>query len=100
MSGKKEIIKKYKGKVNKYHITLFAFAIVFLFVGDNTLFQRLQYDRQIRELQSEIRMYQQRIEENNTKLHSLQTDNESLERYAREQYLMTKPDEELYIITP
>lgn len=100
MSEKKEIISQYRGKVNKYHITLFIFAAVILFIGDDTLFQRFRYDRQISELRSEIRMYQQRIEENKAKLHSLQTDNESLERYAREQYLMTKPGEELYIITP
>ncbi|MDR1119480.1 MAG: septum formation initiator family protein [Dysgonamonadaceae bacterium] len=91
---------KNKRRFNKYHITLIIFVVVILFVGDNTLFHRYQYDTRIRELQSEIQSYRQKIETTQAKLNSLQLDNESLERYAREQYLMTKPDEELYIITP
>ncbi len=91
---------KYKGKVNKYYLTLLIFAVVTFFIGDSTLYQRYQYDKKIRQLHSEIREYKQKIEENKAKLNSLKMDNESLERFAREQFLMTKPDEDLYIITP
>ncbi|MCK7537792.1 MAG: hypothetical protein MZV63_45995 [Marinilabiliales bacterium] len=31
-------------------------------------------------------------------LHELKTDNQNLEKFAREQYRMKKPDEDLYII--
>jgi cell division protein FtsB len=99
-SHAKETSGKWKGRFNKYHITLIIFVVVIFFMGDNTLLDRYQYDTKIRELQSEIRSYRQKIETTQAKLNSLQLDNESLERYAREQYLMTKPDEELYIIVP
>jgi cell division protein FtsB len=32
-------------------------------------------------------------------LNAIKSSEESLEKYAREQYLMTKPDEELFIIS-
>ena len=39
-----------------------------------------------------------RIEEDRSKLNELRTSNENLEKYAREQYRMKKPDEDLFII--
>ncbi len=92
--------KKHKGKVNKYYLTLGIFAVFTFFIGDSTLYQRYLYDKKISDLNAEIRKYQKEIDENKTKLKSLRMDNESLERFAREQFLMTEPDEELYIITP
>jgi cell division protein FtsB len=99
MLKKKYIFDKLRRKVNKYHITIFVFVVI-LSLSDSNPYLRFLYYRQIRELQSEIQSYRQRISENRARLNSLQTDSESLERYAREHYLMTKPDEELYIITP
>ena len=34
----------------------------------------------------------------NQKLHQLKTDDHNLEKFAREQYMMKKSDEDLYII--
>lgn len=95
-----DIFNKYRAGINKYYFTLIVFAVLTFFVGDSTLLHRFRYDKKIRELQSEIKEYRQQIEDNTAKLNSLRMDNESLERFAREQFLMTKPDEDLYIITP
>lgn len=95
-----ERLNKYRAGINKYYLTLIIFAVITFFVGDSTLLQRFKYDAKIRELQSEIKEYHRQIEENKEKLNSLRMDDESLEHFAREQFLMTKPDEDLYIITP
>ena len=43
-------------------------------------------------------MYRDEIEANKQKLESLRTDKEGLERFAREVYLMKKPDEDVFVI--
>jgi cell division protein FtsB len=54
--------------------------------------------RNLKKLKSEREYYVQRIEEDKRKLYELKTDNRNLEKFAREQYRMKKPDEDLYII--
>jgi cell division protein FtsB len=86
--------------VNKYYITILVFLVVTFCIGDSTLKKRYAYNQEINRLQNEIEYYKKQKEENTEKLYSLKSDNESLEKYAREQFHMTKPDEDLFIITP
>ena len=46
----------------------------------------------------EIKQYKEEIEINTKKLNDLRTDKEGLERFAREEYLMKKADEDVFII--
>jgi cell division protein FtsB len=98
----KRLLKTLKligGKLNKYWIAVIVFVVFILFVGENTtIIDRISYDRQINQLEKEINYYTKQKEENLQKLNVLQSDNESLEKLAREQYQMTKPEEELFII--
>lgn len=93
-----ENIKKILGKVNKYWLTVIIFAIVTFFVGDSTIMHRVSYDRQINQLEKEIEQITQEKEKNLEKLRALESNNETLERFAREEYYMTKPNEEVFII--
>ena len=74
-----------------------AFVVVLLFFGENNYMRISQYRSQINDLKSQIknnedsaRMYDGMVEE-------LNTDNESLERLARERYGMKRTNEEVYI---
>lgn len=87
-----------KKRLNKYWITLIFFAIVTFFIGESTIAKRISYNRQIKQLETEIDHYRKLKEENEQKLKALHSDNESLEKLAREQYQMLKEDEELFII--
>ncbi len=87
-------------KTNKYYITVFIFVVVTFFLGDSNIFLRYKYDSQINDLEKEIAYYQEQKQINEHRLEALKSDEESLERYAREEYLMTKPGEELFIIKP
>ena len=94
-----------KGKVkeiflNKYYVSVFVFLIVTFCIGDSTLQKRYAYDQEINRLQKEIEYHRKLKDENSMKLESLNNDNESLEKYAREQFQMTKPNEDLFIIIP
>ena len=54
--------------------------------------------RELRRLQTDREYYQNKIDEESRKLRELKTDNHNLEKFAREQYRMKKPDEDLYIV--
>jgi cell division protein FtsB len=66
--------------------------------SDSNLYKRYTYDEKIRELEKEIKFYQDEIRINKEKLNGLRTDKEGLERFAREEYYMKKPDEDVFII--
>jgi cell division protein FtsB len=73
--------------------------VVTFFLGDSTILDRISYNGQINKLAEEIEFYTSEKEKNLEKLNAIQSDVENLEKFAREQYLMTKQDEELFIIS-
>jgi len=83
---------------NKYLLTIIIFFVWLLLLDSNNLISRYKEMKNLRKLKSEKEYYVQRIEEDKRKLHELKTDNQNLEKFAREQYRMKKPDEDLYII--
>lgn len=54
--------------------------------------------RNIQRLENERDYYIQKIQDDRRKINELQTNNENLEKFAREQYLMKKPNEEIFIV--
>ena len=99
MSRIKDFYNKYLSRINAYWlVTIVFFALTFV-MGDSSLYKRYTYDEKIRSLEKEIKHYQKEIEINSKKLNDLHTDKEGLERFAREEYFMKKPNEDVYIIT-
>lgn len=98
MSRIKDFYNKYLSRINAYWlVTIVFFALTFV-MGDSSLYKRYTYDEKIRSLKKEIKHYQKEIEINSKKLNDLHTDKEGLERFAREEYFMKKPNEDVYII--
>ena len=83
---------------NKYLLTLIIFAVWILLLDSNNLISRWKEMRNLKKLKAEKEYYVQRIEEDKRKLHELKTSDRNLEKFAREQYRMKKPEEDLYII--
>jgi cell division protein DivIC len=83
---------------NKYLLTLIIFILWILLLDSNNLISRYKEMKNLRSLKSEKEYYVRRIEEDKRKLYELKTDDRNLEKFAREQYRMKKPDEDLYII--
>ena len=98
MSRIKDFYNKYLSRINAYWlVTIVFFALTFV-MGDSSLYKRYTYDEKIRSLEKEIKHYQKEIEINSKKLNDLHTDKEGLERFARKEYFMKKPNEDVYII--
>ena len=98
MSRIKDFYNKYLSRINAYWlVTIVFFALTFV-MGDSSLYKRYTYDEKIRSLEKEIKHYQKEIEINSKKLNDLHTDKEGLERFAREEYFMKKPNEDVYNI--
>lgn len=83
---------------NKYLLTVVIFVIWLLLFDSNNLISRYKQLRQLHKLRADREYYIRRIESDRQKLHELRTDNHNLEKFAREQFLMKRPDEDLYII--
>ncbi len=83
---------------NKYLLTILIFLIWIILLDSNNLIARYKDMRELRRLNSDREYYLNKIEEESRKLRELKTDNHNLEKFAREQYRMKKPDEDLYIV--
>ena len=83
---------------NKYVITLLVFIIWMLFFDQNSLLDRIRMYSEIRQLEDEQEYYEQEIKKDSTRLHELTTDKDNLEKYAREQFYMKKPDEDVFVV--
>lgn len=83
---------------NKYILTILVFLVWIILLDPNNLISRVREIRTRNRLEQEKEYYMARIEEDRRKLSELRTSNENLEKYAREQYRMKRPDEDLFII--
>ena len=70
-----------------------------LFDSSNWLDIIATYKR-IRKFEKEKMYYLEKIEADRNRLEELRTNNENLEKFAREQYLMKRADEEIFVILP
>ena len=98
MLSLKKNYTQYLSKLNKYWVVIIIFLVITFMVGDSNLYKRYQYDEKIRVLEQEVKNYQKEIEINRKKLEDLNTNKERLERFAREEYFMKEPDEDVFII--
>lgn len=83
--------------INKYSIILFLFAIIYIFIGDQSLVKRIAKARELRAIEKEIQQVNKETEQVENMLNSLNI-KDSLERYAREQYNMHKDGEKVYLV--
>jgi len=83
---------------NKYFLTIVIFLIWLILLDSNNLIARYKEMRELRKLKNDREYFLKKIEDDKKKLNELKTDDQNLEKFAREQYRMKKPDEDLYII--
>lgn len=83
---------------NKYLIALGVFAAIMLFFDKNDVFTQAARKRQLRDLQESKQYYTDRITTERKELEELKSNPGTLEKYAREKYLMKRDNEDLYII--
>lgn len=89
--------KFYKFFTNIFVMILIPFIIWMLFFDENSYLVHRKFDKEIEDLESSINFYKNKIEEDKNTIKKLQ-DSLEIERFAREQYLMKKENEEIYLI--
>ncbi|MBR6539057.1 MAG: septum formation initiator family protein [Bacteroides sp.] len=87
-------MKKY---LNKYIITLGIFALIVLFLDENSMLKRMQMNQEERELREEIERYRNDFNESTRLLGEITADSVAIEQIARERYMMKLPDEDIYV---
>lgn len=98
----KERLLKYwtvlRTKVSIWRLVVVTFIFIMVFLDNNSLIKRYEYNQKIKELQKEIKHYNQIIEEGQVQLEELRSNDDNLEKFAREKYLMKKPNEDIFLI--
>lgn len=84
--------------MNKYTVTLLIFLVWLAFFDRNNLVGKMQLRSKITTLKKEKTYYQEKIEEDNRKMEELLSNRDNLEKFAREQYFMKKPNEDIFVI--
>lgn len=83
---------------SKYFIAGIAF---FLWIGlfdDNSLLERKKLVKELKQLEHDMEYYSKEKDITANRLNELQTNNDNLEKFAREQYLMHRDDEDVFVI--
>jgi len=87
----------FKYLTNKYVITLIVFAVWVIFFSPNNLLSQWKLRQQLKEHRAEREYYRTEIERNRQNIYLLDNDLEHLERIAREQFLMKRDNEDIFI---
>ncbi|MGD9977203.1 MAG: septum formation initiator family protein [Bacteroidales bacterium] len=82
---------------NKFFITGLIFILWMLIFDNSNWVSMIGTQRKINEMGKEQEYYRQKISDDKRKIKELRTNNENLEKFAREQYLMKKPNEDIFI---
>ena len=83
---------------NKYIITIIAFVIWMIFFDAKDIITQRERTGELRQLQESKAYYTNEIATEKKALEELKSNPAAIEKYAREQYLMKKENEDLFIV--
>lgn len=81
---------------NKYTISVILFSVWMLFFDQHNMVSQFELKAELYQLESDKAYYQAEIERIREDLDELLSDNEKLEKFAREKYFMKKENEEIF----
>jgi cell division protein DivIC len=83
---------------NKYLLATVFFVVWLAFFDHNDMILSYKRNKELKELKAKKAYYQNRIRETQEELNAMRVNAASLEKVAREKYLMKKDNEDLYVI--
>lgn len=83
---------------NKYFISFAIFVAILLFFDKNDLFTQVARHRELKNLQQSKKYYTTQIAVQRKELDELKNDPATIEKYAREKYLMKRDNEDLFVV--
>jgi cell division protein DivIC len=85
---------------NKYLLTILVFGVWMAFFDQNKYNNQRRLQDSLNRLEAQKAFFIREIEENKNMTEALSTDSTLMEKYAREKYLMKRPNEVIYLIAP
>lgn len=83
---------------NKYVISVLIFLVWLLFFDANSLIVRYKLSREVVRMEAEKARLMEQISQTERKMNELKSDRDQLEKFAREEYLMKRDNEVIFII--
>lgn len=83
---------------NKYVLTTLGFIIWLLFFDRHDIISQIKLRKELHKLEEEKAFYVKEIEKDTKNLNELLTNPKTLEKFAREKYLMKKDNEDIFVI--
>lgn len=83
---------------NKYLLTIVGLAVWVAFFDKNDLSTQLELREDVKKLEEERNYYASEIKQITSDIKELNTNPKTLEKFAREKYLMKKDNEDIFVI--
>jgi len=83
---------------NKFFIAWIIFGAWILFFDENSISRHLKDKQKLSEMMQQKAYYKERIAADKERYKELHKGKDDLEKFAREQYYMSKPDEDVFIV--
>ena len=83
---------------NKYMLALLILAVWMLFFDRNDIISQMGMRGKLSQMKQDKLYYTEEIEKNKKEMEELMTNPKTLEKFAREKYLMKKDDEDVFVI--
>jgi len=94
----KKIVQRFPLLGNRYVMTIVVFVTWVTFLDSNSLINQYQDRQALFELRKEKKYYQDEIKVTRSRLDELLSDSKSLEKFAREQHLMKRENEDIWLV--
>ncbi len=83
---------------NKYFITILVFAIWMTAIDKNNIISQIKLNNELSDLQRKKEYYAKEIAKDKQAIYELNTNINTLEKFAREKYLLKRDNEDIFII--
>jgi cell division protein FtsB len=83
---------------NKYLLTIIGLSVWVIFFDKNDLSTQIELRKDVKKLEEERNYYAQEIASITSDIRELTTNPKTLEKFAREKYLMKRDNEEIFVI--
>lgn len=83
---------------NKYVIATLIFAALIVFIDQYNIFEQGRSYRKLRKVKKDVEYYDGEIKKEMQTLNELKSDTALMEKVAREQHLMKRDDEVIYVL--
>ncbi len=91
----KKLLKTF---ANKYLIAFMVFSVWMIFIDDNNIFFLRKNVNKLKEYRVEKAYFIEKIRKDSIRLQEMKANAKNLDKFAREEFLMKKKDEDIFLI--